>query len=61
LARLGSLEILVKDRQSGALFSRCKAKSFGRKLDLQYLAGWPGIRKAIVSPVYDSAAKVLIA
>jgi hypothetical protein len=33
-ARLGSLEILVKDRQSGALvFSRCKAKSFGRKLD----------------------------
>jgi len=52
---------LVKDRQSGALFSRCKAKSFGRKLDLQYLAGWPGIRKAIVSPVYDSAAKVLIA
>jgi hypothetical protein len=51
----------VKDRQSGALVSRCKAKSFGRKLDAQYLAGWARNRKAIIGAVYDSAAKVLTA
>jgi hypothetical protein len=38
---------LVKDRQSGALISRCKAKSFGRKLDATYLAATGKLRKAV--------------
>jgi hypothetical protein len=46
-ARPGSLEILVKDRQSGALFSRCKAKSFGRKLDATFLAATRRLRKTV--------------
>jgi hypothetical protein len=43
--RLGSLEILVKDRQSGALVRRCVAKSFGRKLDPPFLAATAMLRK----------------
>jgi len=39
---------LVKDRQSGALISRCKAKSFGRKLDATYLAATDKVRKAVI-------------
>jgi hypothetical protein len=46
-ARLGSLEILVKDRQSGAVFFRCVAKSFGRKLDPTYLAATGSVCKAV--------------
>jgi len=38
---------LVKDRQSGALVSRCKAKSFGRKLEAKYLAAKASFRKAL--------------
>jgi len=47
LALLGSLEILVKDCQSGALVCRCKAKSFGRKLDPTYLAATRELRKTV--------------
>jgi hypothetical protein len=46
VARLGSLEFLVKDRQSGAFRRRCKAKSFGQNSIAAYLAASRRIRKA---------------
>jgi hypothetical protein len=51
LARLGSLEFLVKIVSQVHLLSRCKAKSFGRKLEVLFLAGCRSVRKTVIGPI----------
>jgi hypothetical protein len=56
LARLGSLEFLVKDRQSGAV-SSLQGQVIRPKLDAKYLAASRRIRKTVPDRLWRPVIK----